>query len=131
MVDNIDEWWNPDFFFTKAPHSIRLEAKPGGQFVETAEDGSFLVWGSVVAVQPGQSITLAGPFAPPYAGPGYTTLHLSLEEMEDGHSTKFQMLESVFGYIGENLKSSMASGWQLLFGEGLKPFAEEQSQSEA
>jgi uncharacterized protein YndB with AHSA1/START domain len=123
MTEEIDNWWNEEFYFTKEPRTIQLEARLGGRLYEQGSDGSGLIWYHVVAIDPGKTLTLAGPFAPPYAGPAYATLHLALEPRGD-EKTLFRMSESVFGHIHEGMKSSLEDGWKLLFQQGLKAHVE-------
>jgi uncharacterized protein YndB with AHSA1/START domain len=121
MTSDVASWWDEGFYFTGKPHTIQLDARIGGRLYETGAGGDALSWGEVVAIQPGRSITFGGPFAPPYAGPAYATLHLALEAR--GDVTVFRLSQSVFGHIHEGMSSSLQQGWNTLFG-GLKAHVE-------
>ena len=123
LVDEPSEWWHKDFYFTKSPHTMTIEAHAGGRVFEQSEDGGSLLWANVVALVPGTSLTMAGAFAPPYAGPGYATQHIELVPQDDG-STVLKISEAVFGHIGEDLQATLLIGWQMLYADGLKSYVE-------
>jgi uncharacterized protein YndB with AHSA1/START domain len=123
LFEEIDAWWHPDFYMAGEPHHIAFEPKLGGRLYELTEQGSGLTWYQVIAIEPGKSVTLAGTFAPPFAGPATNTMHLSLEPKGDGQ-TVLRLSESVFGNVSEKMKTMLEEGWKQLFEGGLKKHVE-------
>ena len=50
-------------------------------------------------------------------------LRLTLDEIS-ATETRLNVLDTCFGRVTEKLGQSLEAGWTLLFGEGLRPFAE-------
>lgn len=119
------DWWPEDFYFSGQPGQMRLQAELGGKLYEQARDGSRLVWYSVVAVEAGASISLAGLFTPPHASPAHCTLQLQLDAIGAGRSL-LQCTEGVSGVASQHPPAPVAQGWDGVFEDNLRPFVEAQ-----
>ncbi len=49
-------------------------------------------------------------------------MKIQLEDAEE--STLLKITDTIFGSISKNLQKNLAKGWQAIFEEGLKPYAE-------
>jgi hypothetical protein len=122
MVDQIDAWWMSDFRALGEGSKVTLSAETGGQLLETSPDGSSLEWYRVQMVTPGKVLYLVGYMAPDWGGPTTTMLKIALEERDNGCALVIS--DALSGNVTEGSSNSAESGWKMLFGEGLKAFAE-------
>ena len=122
MVDQIDHWWMNDFRALGEGSKVTLNAETGGQLIESAEDGSALEWYRVQMVSPGKSLYLVGYMAPDWGGPTTSMLKLAVEDRGEGGA--LIVSDALLGNVTERSASSAEGGWKMLFGDGLKGFAE-------
>ncbi|MFG0317378.1 MAG: SRPBCC domain-containing protein [Planctomycetota bacterium JB042] len=122
VTERPDEWWIDDLRCVPGGSEMSLDARAGGMLIERSRDGGSLLWFTVIAVEPGRSLHLAGSLAPPYGGPAQTFLWLALEE--DGEATVVRMTHSLHGHVAEGSLAEMERGWRLLLEKGLKPAVE-------
>lgn len=120
LLQETDLWWSSDFHMVASDSTVELDTAPGGKgLMETAPDGSFLQWYQIQAFLPEQhKIFLIGYLAPEYGGPSTSSLRLALETHGDGCKLKIQ--DSHVGDVNEKTAASMAEGWGVVFGDGLK-----------
>ncbi len=122
LIQRPNDWWIADMRCVAADATIALDAQAGGALVERAADGGELLWGTVLAIQPRQSLNLASAIAPPFGGPCQT--YLLIELLDQGSATVVRMTHSLHGHFGDETIPQMKDGWRLLL-EGLKATAEE------
>ena len=123
MVDDIDAWWMEDFRALGEGSKVTLDATTGGQLLEsTVNDGS-LEWYRAQMVIPGKLIYLVGYMAPDWGGPTTSMLKLAIEDRDDGGA--LIVSDALLGNVTEASAQSAEGGWKMLFGEGLKGFAEQ------
>ncbi|MEE9394519.1 MAG: SRPBCC domain-containing protein [Planctomycetota bacterium] len=122
IVDEPNSWWIPGLRCVSGDSEMVLDARAGGHLVERNDSGGSLLWFTVIAVEPQQSINLAGSMAPPFGGPCQTFLLIEVEEK--GGSTIVRMTNSLHGHIDEGMLPSMEAGWRDLLENGLKRFVE-------
>ena len=123
MVDDIDAWWMEDFRALGEGSKVTLDATTGGQLLEsTVNDGS-LEWYRAQMVIPGKLIYLVGYMAPDWGGPTTSMLKLAVEDRDDGGA--LIVSDALLGNVTEASAQSAEGGWKMLFGEGLKGFAEQ------
>ncbi len=122
MVNEIDAWWMNDFRALGEGSKVMLNPQVGGQLIESAADGSSLEWYRVQMVSPGKSLYLVGYMAPDWGGPTTSMLKLAVED-RDG-SGALTVSDALMGNVTQASASSAESGWKMLFGDGLKQFAE-------
>jgi hypothetical protein len=89
---------------------------------EHADDGSAVVWGTVIAVQPGRSIDLSGDLTAAFGGPAHVLLRFELAAK--GKTTIVKVSESRTGRVSADAAAQAKKAWSLLLDGGLKPFAE-------
>ena len=118
----VNQWWLPDFHMAGPGSVVTLEPEAGGHLLETHEDGSSLLWATVIMCTPGKSLHMAGHVAPEWGGPNTNVMHVSLTEHEGG--TLLSVQNSIFGHVDDSHVQSMEEGWRQLFTEGLKRHAE-------
>ena len=125
LVNNIDAWWMNDFRALGDGSTVELNPAVGGQLIESGSDGISLEWYRVQMVIPGKSLYLVGYMAPDWGGPTTSMLKLMIDDHEDG--SVLIVSDALLGNVTEKSLSSAQSGWQTLFTDGLKSFAEKVS----
>jgi uncharacterized protein YndB with AHSA1/START domain len=121
LTAETDAWWLPDFHVAGPDSRVTLDATPGGHLIERTAAGGGILWYTVHACVPSQSITLVGPVAID-SGPATTMLTLTLEDQDGG--CVLRLADRLVGHVSDGLVESLHDGWTLLFGEGLKRYAE-------
>lgn len=122
MINRIDDWWMSDFRALGEGSIVTLNAVVGGQLIETGADGSALEWYRVQMVSPGKALYLVGYMAPDWGGPTTSMLKLSVEDRDQ--ASVLNVSDALMGNVTEKTASSAKDGWKMLFGDGLKAFAE-------
>lgn len=125
IFEEANFWWLPDFHVAGSDSKVTFDPNPGGQgLLETAPDGSALLWYSVQMYLPVQyKIYLTGHVAPEWGGPTTSMLKLALVEDEDGGCT-LQVTDARHGHVDDQQIKSYEDGWAQLFTDGLKKFVE-------
>lgn len=118
MTDPSCAWW-PDDFKALPRGVMSFTPIAGGSLLETNEEGGSTLWGTVVMVDPGKSIDLAGPVTPAFGGPNLNFVRMAIEDR--GEVTLFRLTNTIFGNVGDT--SQINTGWEYLFG-GLKAYCE-------
>lgn len=122
MINDINEWWMNDFRALGQDSTIALSAIAGGQLIESAADNSTLEWYRVQMVMPKKSIHLVGYLAPDWGGPTSSMLKLAFEDRDTGST--LVVSDALMGNVTAASAKSAEDGWKILFGEGLKKYAE-------
>ncbi len=121
LTDQLSSWWLPDFHMLGADSIVSLEPVPGGRlFEQCGEQG--LLWYTVLAIAPNESLSLAGYCTAEFGGPCSTLLSVKLTE--DGTHTRLAVTDALFGRVSDQQVASLESGWKQLFVDGLKKFVE-------
>jgi hypothetical protein len=121
LVDETSRWWREGFFALAESRGMRIEPILGGRMYEWADDGSAVVWFTVIGVQPGRSLDLAGHLTPAFGGPA--TAMLRLEVTPDGAGSLVKVTESRVGCIASDAVASTQKAWQILL-DGLRNHVE-------
>ncbi|MFO0922835.1 MAG: SRPBCC domain-containing protein [Pirellulales bacterium] len=111
-------WWPRDFVTSNRTQRFVIEAKLGGRVFEDFGDGDGLVWYTVIGIDSGRELTLAGHLLPPFGGPATTSLILTLEDHPK--ATLLRIRDHRFGAIG----GSPIEGWRQVFEDGLRSYLE-------
>ena len=128
LIHDISSWWRTDFYTSPKTQQFVLEPKLGGLMYEDHGNGQGLVWAEVIGIdEPGQ-LQLKGHLFPAFGGPAVSFLEIKLEA--SGEQTILKLTDSYVGNTDEKMRQSLTEGWQFLFGEGLKPYAEGKSNQE-
>ncbi|OAO04519.1 hypothetical protein A8B75_07905 [Sphingomonadales bacterium EhC05] len=122
MIDEINEWWMHDFRALGEDSIISLNPETGGKLLETSPDGGSLEWYQVQMIVPKTSLYLVGYMAADWGGPTTSMLKLALEAR--GDDSVLIVSDALLGNVTENSTQSASDGWQMLFGDGLKKYAE-------
>lgn len=120
LVEQMDNWWLPDFRVCPGSRRIVIEPIVGGRWYEEAESGG-LLWGHVIAIDAGKSLHLAGHIAPPW-GASHWLMHVALEPK--GEATVLRISHAIIGLITESAADRIAQDWERLFTDGLKAYVE-------
>lgn len=118
LTAEIDQWWLPDFRATGPKSTVSLDLRPGGALLEVSPEGTQLVWYTVQMVQPGAALYLVGHTAADWGGPSISILKLALTARGEG--TLLTISDAVVGRVNADQLAVISSGWQALFGAGLK-----------
>jgi DNA-binding transcriptional ArsR family regulator/uncharacterized protein YndB with AHSA1/START domain len=122
LTDEAHQWWPRDFYASANPIGMRFEARLGGRLYEEGPNGGGVVWYTVIALDPGHSVDLAGHLTAAFGGPSQTLLHLGLRE--DGTRTILDLTDAVVGNVSERTSQSLEEGWRALFDRGFRAFVE-------
>ncbi len=121
LTDQLGAWWLPDFHMLGPDSIVTLEPVPGGRLFEQCGDKG-LLWYTVLAIAPNESLSLAGYCTQDWSGPHSTLLTVKLAAM--GKSTRVTISDALYGRVTDEQVASSSSGWKMLFTDGLKRFAE-------
>lgn len=122
IVEEISQWWRDGFYALPNAKGMRIEPRIGGAMYEHADDGSAVVWGTVIGLQPGRSIDFAGNLTTAFGGPAHVLLRFELTAQDA--ATLVKVTESRIGNVAGDAAPSTKKAWALLLDGGLKPFAE-------
>ncbi len=121
LTEQVELWWPPDFFASAEPLRMKFDARLGGLLYEERVHGGGVVWYTVIALDPGVSVTLVGHMTPAFGGPATTILRLALREQGEG--TILELSDAVFGKVGTGTANE--EGWRALFEKAFKEFVEQ------
>jgi len=122
LTEKTGKWWKKDFFTNPKTREFVLESRLGGLMYEDAGGEEGLVWASVIGIDSPNSLQLKGQLSPKYGGPAISFMKIQLEDSNE--STLLKITDTIFGSISKNLQKNLTEGWQAIFEEGLKPYAE-------
>lgn len=124
LTDQVGAWWLPHFHMLGEDSVVQLEPWAGGRLYERQGDRE-LLWYTVIAIDPGKSLELAGCCSAKYGGPATTMLALELSQSASG--SRLLLSDSLFGRVTDGLVNSLTSGWLELFTLGLQKFVNSKS----
>lgn len=122
ITENTSAWWRKDFYSSPSTRKFIIEKRLGGKMYEDYGNGDGLVWADVIGINSPYSIEFRGNLSASFGGPAISFLKISLEQQ--GNETKVILTDDIFGNLDESVKKSMTEGWDLLIGQGLKPYVE-------
>ncbi len=122
MLNEVSAWWPKDFLCLPDGPEIKFEPWAGGRLYEEKEDGSCLLWGTVLMITPGESIELTGCVSPSFGGPSMNFIKTSIQAGEDG-KTLFRLANTVLGNFTAEGAGEVDAGWKYLYG-ALKAYCE-------
>lgn len=122
LTDQLGSWWLPDFHMLGPDSLVTLEPRAGGRLYEQ-QAARELLWYTVLAIAPDESLDLAGYCTADYGGPSTTMLSIRLAAEKQG--TRLTIRDALFGHVTEGHVESLRSGWTQLFTDGLKSFLEQ------
>ena len=112
-------WWPMDFVTSERTKRFVIEPTLGGRVFEDFGEGEGLVWYTVIGVDAGRDLILAGHLLPPFGGPAMTALRLTLSAK--GGGTLLRVRDDRIGVLGGDPPTE---GWRLVFENGLRQFLE-------
>lgn len=121
LTEEPHRWWRKDFYVYENARLI-LEPWPGGRLFEDAGNGAGGLWFTIINILPPAMLEFYGHLAPQWGGPATSIVRLSLEE-RDG-KTVLHIADALFGCLRDSAEQQISEGWQMLFGDGLKPYVE-------
>jgi uncharacterized protein YndB with AHSA1/START domain len=125
LVDEVDEWWDPDHTFSGDSANLYIEAEPGGCFCEKLGDSGGVEHLEVVFVEPGRQLRMRGGLGP-LQGMGVSgSLTWTIEHSPE--STEVTLTYAVGGYHAGGLHALAEPVDTVLGGQlaRLKKFIEE------
>ena len=122
LTEEAHRWWPRDFYASAKPLGMRFDVRLGGRLYEESEHGGGVVWYTVIALDPGHSIDLAGHLTAAFGGPSQTLLRLGLREQ--GEQTILEVTDAVVGNVSDRTSASLEEGWRTLFDRGFRTFVE-------
>jgi uncharacterized protein YndB with AHSA1/START domain len=121
LTGELSRWWLPSYHMLGEGSLICLEARAGGRLYEEAGERQ-LLWYTVLAIEPLQSISMVGYMTPQFGGPATTMLTISLKPT--GNGTSLTVSDALYGKVSAGSATSLHSGWTELFSDGLKVYVE-------
>ena len=118
------KWWPHAHRAIGEDAKMTCEALVGAQMREDSASGAGVIWYTVFALDPVRSVDLKGDLAARYGGPASSFLHIEIVPGSSDQTSVLKLTDSVFGRIGPEMKASLTSGWQGIFGDGLVAFIE-------
>ena len=97
FVDNVGDWWSGDHTFSKDPHNLEIEEKPGGCFCEMLADGGGVRHMEILNFMPGKYLVMSGGMGPLQTLAATGTLSVQFAPAEGG--TKVDVMYTVAGYL--------------------------------
>lgn len=118
ITSEIAAWWPRDMHVGGADSRMSFDARLGGQLVEEWGSGAGFVWFSVIGIEPGASLDLAGHVTAKFGGPALSQLSIRLEEKNG--ATLLSIHDGVIGPLRPDTNRRITEGWSLIFGNALK-----------
>lgn len=122
MIEDIGQWWRPDFLVCQGSRGMRMEARLGGRLYEALDDDADagLVWGTILSFQPVKHLAYVAQIVPPWGGPAQSVVQIALAANTETpeERTTLTLTDSLIGHVSEDLLSCLDDGWRQLFGEG-------------
>ncbi|MCA9053276.1 MAG: SRPBCC domain-containing protein [Planctomycetaceae bacterium] len=112
-------WWPLDFVTSTRTQRFVIEPVLGGRAFEDFGGGDGLVWYTVIDVDAGRELIMAGHLLPPFGGPATTALRVVLSTRGDG--TLVKVRDDRLGILGGD---SPVEGWRIVFDDGLRHYLE-------
>ncbi|HBE69027.1 MAG TPA: hypothetical protein DDW52_12835 [Planctomycetaceae bacterium] len=126
LLRDVNLWWLDDFHMVASDSNVEFDLSAGGKgLVEYRSDGSFLQWYALQCYLPAQKkLYLIGNLAPEFGGPSTSSLTLSVQD-QGSTGSKLLIHDAHFGNVDQTTVDSLRSGWEELFGRGLKQHVEQ------
>ncbi|RPF53254.1 SRPBCC domain-containing protein [Aquisalibacillus elongatus] len=118
LTTDISKWWTYSVFDGENT-TLTLDAKPGGLFLETNEEGGAL-WGTVTYVKENEELRLNGLLG--MKGAVDSAYSYTLEQ--DGDYTTLKLSHHAVGLLDPEWHKMHNEGWQELLGDFLKDYVE-------
>ena len=127
FVDEMGSWWPLDKRSMslmqgdgKPAKSLRIEAKLGGQIVETGHDDTEYLWGTIRSYDPHDSLSLDFHMGLPPENASLVEVRFTA--LENGR-TRVVLSHSnweAFGDMAEMMRGGYGSGWVIIFEQAYK-----------
>ena len=127
FVNEMGSWWPLDKRSMslmsgdrKPARSLRIEAKQGGQIVETGHDGTEYHWGTIRTFDPHDLLTMDFHMGLPPENASLVEVRFTALENE---RTRVELTHSnweAFGDMAEMMRGGYGSGWVIIFEEAYK-----------
>ena len=121
LVEETPRWWLRDFY-SRPNAQFRIEGHLGGRMFEDQGNGSGLIWGNVIGVDPGRSLDIRAYLTAEFGGPALSYMAIRLEQGEG--QTVVTVTDTIFGFPSLGTVNSLEDGWGQLFRDGLKAYVE-------
>ena len=124
MTSSIGDWWPEGAYSGGASgeRSFRLDAKPGGQMIESWAEGAGILWGHVTTVEPLVRLQVSGHTFPNWGGP---TIWFGTWELQaKGTGTLLRFSESVICPHPDTSGEDRKKGWHFIYHDALKAHLE-------
>ena len=122
LVNETSSWWPKGLYAGANPKGFHIEAKLGGRMFEDWGDGAGLLWYTVVALDPPDSLQLAGHVSEAFGGPATSQIRIALDDSEEG--TILSLRDDLVGAVTNEALEKIRGGWRALFEKALKNYAE-------
>ncbi len=124
ITTDLGAWW-PDGAYAggvEGERSFSLDARPGGQMIESWGDGGGILWGQVASVSPLKQLQVCGHTFPNWGGPivWYGTWNLEADQS----GTVLRFTESVIGPLPDASKEDREKGWHFIYDLALRAHLE-------
>ncbi len=122
LTKEMGQWWRRDFFVNPKAKGFLMEPQVGGRVFEDWGGGAGVLWFTVIAIDPENSVDLVGYLTPAFGGPATSMVRFALEDTGSGVVVKVS--DATMGKESPGCEVSKQDGWRQLIAEGLKPYVE-------
>jgi hypothetical protein len=122
LAHEVTAWWPNTFVCGTHVERFVLEPVLGGRMYEDWGGGSGIVWFTVIGLEEGKSLDLAGHLTRAFGGPATTQLRLAVEER--GAGTVLSVHDVRIGRIAPGIEREVEAGWRELFEQSFKSYVE-------
>lgn len=116
FTSDIDTWWpKAKFGVTRSKAKLHFPTHQDGAITETGEDGETVIWGRIIAYDPGNYLAFS--WHPGRPDSEATFVQISFTETEAG--TRCNLAHGGFDVLGDTadaVSTSYLHGWDLVLG---------------
>ena len=116
FTKDMDTWWPKDPFSVKGANSkVTFPDHKNGDIIETAEDGTVNIWGTLIAYEPRKYLAFS--WHPGRDPEEATMVTVAFTETEDG--TRCDLTHGGFDILGDTADAASTSylrGWDMVLG---------------
>lgn len=117
FIGQIGNWWPERHSLVQGVRKdVVIEAKPGGRWYETGEDGNQIQWGEVLDIEPGKRLLLSWQLSDVWKFDPDLRSEVEVTFDMDGDKTRVVLAHRNFECMGDNVQTAYDSissdaGW--------------------
>lgn len=125
FVEEMGNWWPLDkrsasMIGGQPAKSLRVEARLGGQIIETGHDDAEHLWGTFMTYDPYDSVSMAFHMGMPADSASLVEVQFTVLGEERTRVVLTQSNWEAFGDMAEMMRGGYGSGWVIIFEESYR-----------